>query len=112
MDLWGVGCVWFEILSLFPLFPGSNELDQINKIHAVLGTPSPEVLAKFKKSAHMDFNFPPQQGTGIAKLIPHVSAECIDLIQHLLAYCPDDRPASARRWAERRRVRGRAEGGK
>jgi len=39
MDIWGVGCVLFEILSLFPLFPGDNELDQINKIHNVLGTP-------------------------------------------------------------------------
>jgi renal tumor antigen len=27
MDLWGVGSVMFEIISLFPLFPGKNELD-------------------------------------------------------------------------------------
>jgi renal tumor antigen len=27
MDIWGAGCVMFEILSLFPLFPGNNELD-------------------------------------------------------------------------------------
>jgi serine/threonine protein kinase len=27
MDLWGVGCVFFEVLCLFPLFPGTNELD-------------------------------------------------------------------------------------
>jgi len=27
MDLWGVGCVMFEIIGLFPLFPGDNELD-------------------------------------------------------------------------------------
>jgi renal tumor antigen len=27
MDLWGVGCVLFEVLSLFPLFPGNDELD-------------------------------------------------------------------------------------
>jgi hypothetical protein len=24
MDMWGVGCVFFEIVSLFPLFPGTN----------------------------------------------------------------------------------------
>jgi len=39
MDIWGAGCVFFEILSLFPLFPGNNELDQINKIHNIMGTP-------------------------------------------------------------------------
>ena len=27
MDLWGVGCVMFEVISLFPLFPGNDELD-------------------------------------------------------------------------------------
>lgn len=39
MDIWGVGCVFFEVLSLYPLFPGENELDQIHKIHNILGTP-------------------------------------------------------------------------
>lgn len=47
MDVWGVGCVWFEVLALFPLFPGNNELDQVNKIHNIIGTPSNEILAEF-----------------------------------------------------------------
>ena len=29
---WGVGCVFFEVLSLYPLFPGTNELDQVKKL--------------------------------------------------------------------------------
>lgn len=33
MDIWGVGCVMYEIISLHPLFPGQNEVDQIHKIH-------------------------------------------------------------------------------
>lgn len=32
-----------------------------------------------------------QDGTGIAKLIPHVSPDCVDLIIKLLMYNPDDR---------------------
>eukprot|EP00193_Tetraselmis_chui_P016064 CAMPEP_0177794184 /NCGR_PEP_ID=MMETSP0491_2-20121128/25503_1 /TAXON_ID=63592 /ORGANISM="Tetraselmis chuii, Strain PLY429" /LENGTH=453 /DNA_ID=CAMNT_0019316809 /DNA_START=392 /DNA_END=1753 /DNA_ORIENTATION=+ len=92
MDMWGVGCVFFEIVSLFPLFPGTNEMDQIQKIHNVVGTPPPDLLAKMKRrSQHMDFNFPPKEGTGIEKLIPHVKPECIELITKLLAYNPDDR---------------------
>jgi len=27
MDLWGAGCVMFEVISLFPLFPGNDEVD-------------------------------------------------------------------------------------
>ncbi|KAK3718769.1 hypothetical protein QZH41_014035 [Actinostola sp. cb2023] len=49
MDLWGVGCVFFEVMSLHPLFPGSNEVDQIARIHAVLGTPTASVLQKLRK---------------------------------------------------------------
>ena len=41
--------LFFEVISLFPLFPGDNELDQINKIHNILGTPSEELLNQFRK---------------------------------------------------------------
>lgn len=39
MDMWGIGCVMFETLSLFPLFPGANEADQIERIHKVRPSP-------------------------------------------------------------------------
>ena len=39
----------------------------------------------------MEFNFPKQEGTGIAKLIPHASEEAKDLINKLLIYNPDNR---------------------
>jgi renal tumor antigen len=29
MDIWSVGCVFFEVMALFPLFPGTDEVDQI-----------------------------------------------------------------------------------
>eukprot|EP00439_Symbiodinium_sp_Y106_P084139 s150_g24.t7 len=97
MDLFAAGCVWFEIVALFPLFPGQNESDQIQKIHNVLGTPSPDLLAsKFKRkpggnASHMDFNFPEKKGTGIERLIPHAEPECVELMQKLLRYDPEER---------------------
>ena len=92
MDLWGVGCVFFEVVSLYPLFPGTNELDQIHKIHNILGTPPMELLNKMKKhSSHIDFDFPQKSGTGLQKLIPHASADALDLLNRLLTYNPDDR---------------------
>eukprot|EP01027_Heterolobosea_sp_BB2_P018366 GEZU01025886.1.p1 GENE.GEZU01025886.1~~GEZU01025886.1.p1 ORF type:complete len:456 (+),score=56.72 GEZU01025886.1:193-1560(+) len=93
MDIWGVGCVFFEIVSLYPLFPGNNELDQIHKIHKIVGTPPPELLAKLKKhsSQHISFDFPETEGTGIVKMLPHASPECLDLMHKMLAYNPDDR---------------------
>ncbi|RLN15099.1 hypothetical protein BBJ28_00009317 [Nothophytophthora sp. Chile5] len=93
MDMWGVGCVFFEITSLYPLFPGSNELDQIHRIHKILGTPAPDVLEIFKRkgAAHVDFNFVKEEGTSIAKLIPHASTAAIDLMHKMLAYDPSKR---------------------
>ncbi|XP_025105892.1 MAPK/MAK/MRK overlapping kinase-like isoform X2 [Pomacea canaliculata] len=91
MDLWSVGCVFFEILSLHPLFPGANEVDQIAKIHDIMGTPEPAVLSKLKRSRGMSFNFPPKKGSGIERLLPHVSQEAIELIYQLCTYDPDDR---------------------
>jgi len=93
MDMWGVGCVFFELVALYPLFPGANEVDQIAKIHAVIGTPPPALLAKMKqRSSHADaFAFAAVAGPGIAPLIAHAAPDCIDLIASLLRYDPDAR---------------------
>ena len=92
MDIWGVGCVLFEIVALFPLFPGKNEMDQIKKIHNVIGTPAPEKFQEFKKLAtHMEIKFGKKEGTGIDPLIPHASEMCRDLIKKLLIYDENER---------------------
>ena len=66
----------YEVLSLCPLFPGDDELDQINKIHEILGTPSERILDYFRKHAtHMEINFAAKKYKGFHHLIPHVSKE-------------------------------------
>ena len=54
----------------------------------VLGTPTPDLLAKFKRNgaAHVNFDFPDQKGIGLSQLIPHAAPECVDLMQKMLAY--------------------------
>lgn len=39
----------------------------------------------------MEFNFPKKEGTGIAKLIPHVQSDIQDVIIKLLIYNSDNR---------------------
>ncbi|CAH2328249.1 MAPK MAK MRK overlapping kinase isoform X1 [Pelobates cultripes] len=92
MDIWSAGCVMFEVSSLHPLFPGSNELDQISKIHDVLGAPDSAVLRKFKQSRAMNFDFPPKKGIGLTKLLPNiVSFECLSLLNAMVEYDPEQR---------------------
>ncbi|XP_021174830.2 MAPK/MAK/MRK overlapping kinase isoform X2 [Fundulus heteroclitus] len=94
MDVWSAGCVFFEIMSLNPLFPGTNELDQVTKIHNVLGSPEQSLLQKFKRSRAMHFNFPPKKGSGISRLLPSCPAPALSLLYQMLAYDPDERIAA------------------
>ncbi|KAM9294316.1 MAPK/MAK/MRK overlapping kinase [Gastrophryne carolinensis] len=91
MDIWSAGCVFYEICSLNPLFPGLNELDQISRIHDVLGTPSPAVLRKFKQSRAMSFDFPSKKGSGIGRMLPSLTPESAALLCAMLEYDPDER---------------------
>lgn len=43
----------------------------------------------------MKLDFPEKKFVGIAKLIPHVSAEAQDLIIKMLTYNSDDRPTAS-----------------
>ncbi|KAM6075503.1 LOW QUALITY PROTEIN: MAPK/MAK/MRK overlapping kinase [Chlamydotis macqueenii] len=46
---WSPGCVFYEITNFQLLSPGSNELDQIAKIHDIIGTPVNKTVRKFKQ---------------------------------------------------------------
>ena len=96
MDIWGVGCVFYELLTLEPIFPGDDEIDQVNKINYILGSPPEELFEKFvKNSAHRnEFNFEYQKGIGINRYLSHVSPDVVDLISKMLIYDPDLRPTA------------------
>lgn len=93
MDLWGVGCVFYELLTTNPLFPGENEYDQIHLIHKVMGTPGFEVLSDFEsKTKTIKIDFKQVKGTGIDVLLPsYVSEQARDLMKKLLIYKADER---------------------
>ena len=42
VDMWALGTILVEVLTLKPLFPGDSEVDQVYKICEVLGDPSTE----------------------------------------------------------------------
>ena len=46
---------------------------------------------EIRHATHMEFNFPKKMGTGIKNLIPHATPECVDLIEQLLKYDPEER---------------------
>ena len=96
MDIWGAGCILFELTTLYPLFPGTDEADQINRIHRVLGTPKKDVIAKLQQhaSAHVNFRFPTHRGIGLNKLLPDAESNCLDLLTKTLKYDKSNRITS------------------
>jgi serine/threonine protein kinase len=41
VDLWAVGAMFAELITLRPLFPGQSEIDQVFRICELLGNPGP-----------------------------------------------------------------------
>ena len=42
--MWSFGCIMIELYTGFPLFPGTNEKEQLQLIIDVIGMPSQQVL--------------------------------------------------------------------
>ena len=91
VDIWAIGCILFEALTGRPLFPGKHQIDQLNKIHAVLGTPSRDVLAQFQENATGGFAFPQKPKQNFRNLLVNASDDVIDLLEKMVVYDPTDR---------------------
>ncbi|KAM3725324.1 GLH-binding kinase [Dirofilaria immitis] len=65
VDVWAIGCILAEMINRKILFPGTDRLDQWNKIIEILGTPSQEFIDKLE---HHTKNF--VQSKGYVKALP------------------------------------------
>jgi len=97
VDVWSVGCIMGELLLGRPMFQGSGELDQVNKICDLLGTPTEEVWPGYKKLRNSGFLPKPspsklratfQAGYGGGAILTEAG---FDLLSGLLAYDPEAR---------------------
>ncbi|XP_057716946.1 cyclin-dependent kinase 11B isoform X3 [Corythoichthys intestinalis] len=96
VDMWSVGCIFGELLTQKPLFPGKSEIDQINKIFKDLGTPSEKIwpgyneLPAVKKMSFTEYHYNNLRKRFGALL----SDQGFDLMNKFLTYCPSKRIVS------------------
>uniref|UniRef100_A0A8C9TGZ5 Stress-activated protein kinase JNK n=1 Tax=Scleropages formosus TaxID=113540 RepID=A0A8C9TGZ5_SCLFO len=73
VDVWSVGCIMAEMVRGSVLFPGTDHIDQWNKVIEQLGTPSQEFLMKLNQSVRTYVeNRPRYAGYSFEKLFPDV----------------------------------------
>ncbi|KAM4651013.1 cyclin-dependent kinase 11B isoform 2-T2 [Discoglossus pictus] len=93
IDMWSVGCIFGELLTQKPLFPGKSEIDQINKVFKDLGTPSEKIwpgygeLPAVKKMTFTEYPYNNLRKRFGALLSDHG----FDLMNKFLTYCPAKR---------------------
>lgn len=92
IDMWGVGCIFYEMASGRPLFPGSDVKDQLENIFKILGTPIetewPGIEENQEFVNHRFHNYP---GEPLQSKVPRLGADGTDLLSQLLKYEPRGR---------------------
>ena len=91
VDIWSVGCIFAEIVTKRPLFPGKNEEDQLTKIFKIRGTPTTEEWPGIQDLAGYKSDFPIFEKDDLSKHVPGLDQEGLELLEQMLIHDPTKR---------------------
>lgn len=93
VDMWSVACIFCEMLTSRPLFPGDSEIDQLFRIFRQLGTPTEETWPGVTGLADYKQSFPKWPAQPLTKTVKELRADplALDLLQKMLVYEPSKR---------------------
>jgi len=101
-DMWAVGCVFGELLQHKPLLPGRTELEQLDLIFKLLGSPNVRIWPGFDKlnsgpvAASLTPKLPHYPYSELRHRFPNLSEAGHDLLSRLLTYDPSKRITAAK----------------
>jgi len=91
VDVWSIGCIFAEMVTCSPLFPGDSEIDQLFKIFRCLGTPTEEIWPGVSNFKDYKPTFPQWVGNNLTKQVPGIEPLGLDLLKRMLVYEPSKR---------------------
>ena len=92
VDNWAVGCVLAELLRHEPLFPGKAEVDTLERIFKLLGSPNERIWPGWSALPKAPTFRPPDQPYNYLELeFPKIPRSGVDLLNRLLTYDPRKR---------------------
>jgi cyclin-dependent kinase len=96
VDVWSVGCIFAEMLTAGPLFPGVDDRDQIERIFKGLGTPTVQSWPGMVElpNYHPEQQLPSFPGKAWGELVPGLEPAGADLLRSCLEYEPQKRESA------------------
>jgi len=91
VDIWSIGCIFAEMVTCHPLFPGDSEIDEIFKIFRTLGTPTEDIWPGVTSLPDYKADFPCWKARPLKEAVPNLDADGLDLLAKMLAYDPAKR---------------------
>ncbi|MCJ1382527.1 negative regulator of the PHO system [Xylographa soralifera] len=91
IDIWSAGCIMAEMYTGRPLFPGTTNEDELQKIFRLMGTPSERSWPGISQFPEYKPNFHIYATQDLRLILPQIDQQGLDLLGRMLQLRPEMR---------------------